>query len=930
MSYDRLPCIFHSQGDLAKERGVSSRTFFAVSRAMSFGFGTTPQNSVFGVNRPPATSPIPFGATAGPAGSPFGGGIASSPTQGGASPFGAPTPGAFGAAPSTFGGGAPNPAPTMGGFGGGAPAPSPFGGGAAAPGASPWGAPNAPAQSSFQTSTPWGASSSTPSPGISGSVQNACAHWNRSNCRYSGRCRSRHVCSTCGDSSHKAPQCPRGPGSLVGGGGGFSPTRVTDPSLVPANSRHAIMQHICAMSSNVGISVEELRLQSRENPPGAVAGTGVFGLSPNTSGSGTGTAVGVFGNIGGAFGGGSTIPSTFGSGPGADVPPAGSMFPGGGAGGFGGGSGGFNAGAGFGGATGGFGASSAVPNAFGTMSSPHTGTSFAMTLPPANASGTVPTPAVAFGGAVGFSTGTGGFGGASFGGTSSGFGGATPSIGGSFGAGVGRGSASTFPASSPSPAAFPAATASTPSLVGSACPTPTAVGGFQSGTIVGSSPGLTFGGGQGSFGGASITPASGALPVLASVCGAATDAAPTVRALGGTFGPQSSAGHVTLPYTAQALPFFGGSSYSAPTMKMGGTLSPSMTAPTSLGMFPLNPVSSASTLGRAHTPVPISPTPSTAPTFSFSNTALTASAMSNTLTTAHSLKGVQDLAQPAENVSPYGAALELPPKIHDETTHSTLRTHGSAAAVFLAAAWTPRLKPHLWMTGRGSLALKPRGSVLASQPSRGATVKSAASEWLLTPRSNPRDLFIKPTDTSNESIREVEPPLSLATLTGGGAVIYDESAIILSENAKKAGYSFDWAVVESPSTIGSVSGTLTRMLRGFRVTRKDFGSVRWIDPVDISHLTRCSLDRLVRIERGAVYVYGDSDTKDNRSPIPVPPPGEGLKKRAAVVLLGVKPTKSSQTGGTFAKRVVKRTRAMGAELVEYDEGNGVWRFELEL
>jgi len=239
------------------------RTFFAVSHAMSFGFGATPQNSTFGVNRPPATNPSPFGATAGPAGSPFGGGIASSTTQGGASPFGAPTPGAFGAAPSTFGGGAPNPAPTMGGFGGGAPAPSPFGGGAAAPGASPWGAPNAPAQSSFQTSTPWGASSSTPTPGISSSVQNACAHWNRSNCRYSGRCRSRHVCSTCGDSSHKAPQCLRGPGSLVGGGGGFSPTRVTDPSLVPANSRHAIMQHICAMSSNVGTSVEELRLQSK-------------------------------------------------------------------------------------------------------------------------------------------------------------------------------------------------------------------------------------------------------------------------------------------------------------------------------------------------------------------------------------------------------------------------------------------------------------------------------------------------------------------------------------------------------------------------------------------------------------------------------------------------------------------------------------------
>ena len=706
------------------------------------------------------------------------------------------------------------------------------------------------------------------------------------------------------------------------------------------------MQHICAMSSNVGISVEELRLQSRENPPGAVAGTGVFGLSPNTSGSGTGTAVGVFGNIGGAFGGGSTIPSTFGSGPGADVPPAGSMFPGGGAGGFGGGSGRFNAGAGFGGAIGGFGASSAVPNAFGTTSSPHTGTSFAMTLPAANALGTVPTPAVAFGGGavgfgsggaapIGFGTSTGGFGVASFGGTSSGFGGATASIGGSFGAGVGRGSASTFPASSPSPAAFPAATASTASLIGSVCPTPTAVGGFQSSNIVGSSPGLTFGGGQGGFGSALLTPASGALPLLSSIGGAATTAAPSVRAIGGTFGPQSSAGQVTLPYTAQAVPSFGGSTFSAPTAAIGGILSPTTAPPMSTGIFSLNPVSNATTLGRAHTPLTITPTPSAAPTLSFPNTAITASAMSNAFNTAQSLTMVRDLAQPAGNVSPYGAALELPLKVHNETTHPTLRTHSSAAAVSAAAAWTPRLKPHLWMTGRGSLALKRRGNALATQPSRGATVESAVSEWLLTPRSNPRDLFIKPTDTSSENVSEGEPPLSLAILTEVGAVFNDENSIILSEDAKKAGYSFGWAAVESQSTNGSISGALTRKLRGFRVTRKDFGSVRWIDPVDITHLTRYSLDRLVRIERGAVYVYGDSDAKDDgtrieESPIPVPPPGEGLKKRAAVVLLGVKPTKTSQTGGMFTKRVVKRTQAMGAELVEYDEGNGIWHFELDL
>merc|ERR1712216_30749 len=111
-------------------------------------------------------------------------------------------------------------------------------------------------------------------------------------------------------------------------------------------------------------------------------------------------------------------------------------------------------------------------------------------------------------------------------------------------------------------------------------------------------------------------------------------------------------------------------------------------------------------------------------------------------------------------------------------------------------------------------------------------------------------------------------------------------------------------------------------LKDFVVTRKNFGSVRWLEPVDVRGL---EIDRVVRIERGVIYVYHED------SGVPSPPPGEGLKKRAEVTLYECRPKKEGEAArAKFEDRILKQTRRMGGELQEYDVNTGVWRFTLQL
>ena len=98
-----------------------------------------------------------------------------------------------------------------------------------------------------------------------------------------------------------------------------------------------------------------------------------------------------------------------------------------------------------------------------------------------------------------------------------------------------------------------------------------------------------------------------------------------------------------------------------------------------------------------------------------------------------------------------------------------------------------------------------------------------------------------------------------------------------------------------------------------------------MDPVDVTHLNGADIARVVRIERGAVYVY------DEASGVSAPRSGEGLKTRAEVTLLDVRSKKDTEASRKrFEAKVVQQTRRMGAELLEYNLDTGTWRFVIEL
>lgn len=185
---------------------------------------------------------------------------------------------------------------------------------------------------------------------------------------------------------------------------------------------------------------------------------------------------------------------------------------------------------------------------------------------------------------------------------------------------------------------------------------------------------------------------------------------------------------------------------------------------------------------------------------------------------------------------------------------------------------------------------------------------------MLQPASKPRELIIRaeafetgvPGETSPGS-HGTSAPLSIAEKDE-----FVEPTFILTESAKNDGYSCEF----------EVEG---KKLRDFRVTRQGFGSVRWLQPVDATHLNGIDVARVVRIERGAVYMY------DEASGVSAPRSGEGLKTRAEVTLLRCTSKKDTEESRKkFEAKVVQQTRRMGAELLEYNSDTGTWRFVIDM
>ena len=217
------------------------------------------------------------------------------------------------------------------------------------------------------------------------------------------------------------------------------------------------------------------------------------------------------------------------------------------------------------------------------------------------------------------------------------------------------------------------------------------------------------------------------------------------------------------------------------------------------------------------------------------------------------------------------------------------------------SAWATHSPRRVYM----SRAPLPAPSRISLRP-RGSPVRR--EEWMLQPASKPRELIIRAETFETPMGGETSP----AVLSIAEKDEFVEPAFILTESAKNDGYSCEY----------EVQG---KKLRDFRVTRQGFGSVRWLQPVDATHLNGIDVARVVRIERGAVYMY------DEASGVSAPRSGEGLKTRAEVTLLRCTSKKDTEESRKkFEAKVVQQTRRMGAELLEYNIDTGTWRFVIDM
>ena len=196
---------------------------------------------------------------------------------------------------------------------------------------------------------------------------------------------------------------------------------------------------------------------------------------------------------------------------------------------------------------------------------------------------------------------------------------------------------------------------------------------------------------------------------------------------------------------------------------------------------------------------------------------------------------------------------------------------------------------------------------------------ATAGNWIFKPRESPRSLFIRPEPAAPPSLASLVAisPANGAYLNGGGSDAAGGSGGYRGGVGKHSGtperrhVHFDDDVAdESPSSArkttdggGNISGVhgsaktqdvlpvistndegysmepsqeVMRMLveekgdqvlasmEDFIVTRENFGSVKWLEPVDVRNL---EIDRVVRIEHGVIYVYHEN------CGVPSPPPG---------------------------------------------------------
>ncbi|KAL7549274.1 hypothetical protein ACHAWF_012551 [Thalassiosira exigua] len=136
----------------------------------------------------------------------------------------------------------------------------------------------------------------------------------------------------------------------------------------------------------------------------------------------------------------------------------------------------------------------------------------------------------------------------------------------------------------------------------------------------------------------------------------------------------------------------------------------------------------------------------------------------------------------------------------------------------------------------------------------------------------------------------------------------------------KPGYN----VCPSISELESMSEADLAAVTGFKVERPGYGSVAWDGAVDVRGV---DIDSVVVIERKNVSVYDEAEENGTK-----PQRGSKLNRPAVITMLGIYPKDGAESPpeakAKLRRKIEKSTKKMGAELLSFEEENGVWKFRV--
>lgn len=134
-----------------------------------------------------------------------------------------------------------------------------------------------------------------------------------------------------------------------------------------------------------------------------------------------------------------------------------------------------------------------------------------------------------------------------------------------------------------------------------------------------------------------------------------------------------------------------------------------------------------------------------------------------------------------------------------------------------------------------------------------------------------------------------------------------------------------YVMTPSVETLSNMSEADLAAVPNFVVERIGFGSVAWDGAVDVRGI---DLDSVVNIESKAVEVYHKQEEEGVK-----PPVGTKLNRPAILTLHNIYPKGGADASEAekekFERKIVKKTKEMGASLVLYDADIGVWKLHVE-